>query len=305
MITQFNGEELSALEGLPLASRVLYLMAIRPYMDYSTGMVGIKRGISLRSLSETLYVEPHQGMKESAFSRDQVYRLVGWLEKSGIVERRSVEREKLVFFLPLADKENKADYQERKKAATKPRQSRNSKAATGKPSNYEVFSDKPATKPQQAEEQKAATHPLSDNRNDKDKSLSITVDAFEKAWGGYPSREGSNPKSDALSQWKKRISEGHTVDEMIEGVIRYKAFSAYVGNEGTTFVMQAKRFFGPNKEFLNEWDIKQKSLGDRTSQNQGLSKTNGGHSTAGKVINGNFSEKDYGESVIRLPGFPG
>ena len=51
--------------------------------------------------------------------------------------------------------------------------------------------------------------------------------------------------------------------------------------------------------------IKQKSLGDRTSQNQGLSKTNGGNSTASKVINGNFSEKDYGESVIRLPGFAG
>lgn len=51
--------------------------------------------------------------------------------------------------------------------------------------------------------------------------------------------------------------------------------------------------------------IKQKSLGDRQSQNQGLSKTNGGNSTASKVINGNFSEKDYGESVIRLPGFPG
>lgn len=302
MITQFNDEEMSALEGLPLAARVLYLMGIRPFMDYSTGLVGVKRGISLKSLSEVLYVEPHKGMKEASYSRDQVFRLIAWLEKAGLVEKRSIERERLVFFLGLAN----ADKSEKKKAATYPQHTRNRKAATDEVSNDEALGGMPATKPQQVVDEIAATPPITDNRIDIDKSISKTdMDYFNEAWGIYPEREGNNPKKDALTQWNKRIAEGHSPQEMLEGAKRYRKFSIDNGSNGTCFVMQAKRFFGQNKEFLETWTVQQKSLGDRTSQNQGFSKTNGGNSTANKVINGNFSDKDYGESVIRLPGFSG
>jgi hypothetical protein len=55
-----TSQELSALMGLPYLQQVTYLLGIRPYMDATTSLVGIKRGISYQSLAETLYVEPHQ-----------------------------------------------------------------------------------------------------------------------------------------------------------------------------------------------------------------------------------------------------
>jgi hypothetical protein len=73
-----------------------------------------------------------------------------------------------------------------------------------------------------------------------------------------------------------------------------------VSMEQALDVYLQKKWKGINADWMP-----QKSLGDRTSQNQGYSKTNSGNSTASKVINGNFSDKDYGESVIRLPGFTG
>jgi hypothetical protein len=115
--TTFNDDEFSALEGLPLAARVLYMCGIRPYMDYMTGIVGIKRGISLQSLVESLYVEPNRGYESPTFSKDQVFRITNRLIKVGLLERRSIAKEKLIFFLPLADRNESVQ----KQAATKPR----------------------------------------------------------------------------------------------------------------------------------------------------------------------------------------
>lgn len=271
MITQFNDRELSALYGLPLAARVLYLTAIRPYMDYSTGVVGVKRGISLNSLAETLYVEPHKGMKEGVYSRDQVKRLVYWLERNGLVERQSLEREKLIFFLPMADR----DEQVQKKAATYPPHSRPSKAATVEPSNDAGCSDKAATYPPQSILEKAATPPY--NRISVSLSNDKETYGFSAAWAIYPKREGSNPKRDAEKFWNARIKEGVTEQELLDGVKRYSAHCFATGITGTSYVMQAKRFFGNNREYENEWAIK--NPGDGQSQNRG-SLTNGGNSTA-------------------------
>lgn len=40
---------------------------------------------------------------------------------------------------------------------------------------------------------------------------------------------------------------------MIDGVKRYAAHCKAGGKIGTEYVMQAKRFFGVEKEFLNAW----------------------------------------------------
>jgi len=118
MITQFNGDEDTALQGIPLAAQLLYLRGIRPFMDYQTGIVGIKRKISLNGLTDILHVEAHQGCKEERHSKQQVRRLLEWLIRSGLLERRSIERESLIFFLPMADKNKSVQ----KKADTKPTQ---------------------------------------------------------------------------------------------------------------------------------------------------------------------------------------
>ncbi|MGQ3892050.1 hypothetical protein [Legionella sp. CNM-4043-24] len=109
-----NDEELSALSGLPHLQQLLYLRGIKPYVDYATGMVGIKRGISYQSLAEALYVEPHQGIKSGSPSKDQIRRAITGLEKVGLLRIESMDW-KLIFQCRLASLNNSGQ----NKAATK------------------------------------------------------------------------------------------------------------------------------------------------------------------------------------------
>ncbi len=61
-----NQRELSALSGLPHIQQLTYIQGIKPFVDYKTKLVGIRRGISYQSISEALYVEPHSGIKKAA-----------------------------------------------------------------------------------------------------------------------------------------------------------------------------------------------------------------------------------------------
>jgi hypothetical protein len=103
--------ELSALCGLPHLQQIIYLRGVRPYMDYKTGMVGLKRGISYQSIAEELYVEPHQGIKSGSPSKDQIRRALKGLERSGNILIQSTA-EKLILKCLLAtvnnSKQNKA-----------------------------------------------------------------------------------------------------------------------------------------------------------------------------------------------------
>jgi hypothetical protein len=80
--------------------------------------------------------------------------------------------------------------------------------------------------------------------------------AFESTWAIYPPRFGSNPKRAACRCWQARRKEGHTADEIRQGVERYRAHCTARGEINTEFVMQAKRFFGVEKEFLKPWPTK-------------------------------------------------
>jgi hypothetical protein len=93
-------------------------------------------------------------------------------------------------------------------------------------------------------------------RNHQEPSRTITepsCDGFELAWSAYPKREGDNPKKQALNAWNARRKEGHTAEELRQGAERYRVYCQTRGEIGTSFVMQAKRFFGPDKPFLNSW----------------------------------------------------
>ena len=107
-----NSEELSALMELPHIQRVAYLMAIRPYMDRKTLIVGIKRRISYQSIRETLYVGPIAGVKTGAPSIQQVRRTVKSLERAGLISIHSTQKH-LVLKCILAEMhfsdQNKAD----------------------------------------------------------------------------------------------------------------------------------------------------------------------------------------------------
>jgi hypothetical protein len=76
---------------------------------------------------------------------------------------------------------------------------------------------------------------------------------FETAWGAYPKRTGDNPKGRALKAWNARRAEGHTAEELAEGVQRYARFCNATNKSGTELVKQAATFFGPDKAFLETW----------------------------------------------------
>lgn len=99
---KINQEERDALKGLPHLPRLTYLEAIRPYMDYATGVVGIKRGISYQSLAEELYIEPHTGYTDSGSpSKQQLRRALKTLERAGLILIQSVGK-KLILKCELA-----------------------------------------------------------------------------------------------------------------------------------------------------------------------------------------------------------
>jgi len=101
--------ELMALSGLPFAAVALYVLAMRPRMDYRTGMLGNAPRISWHALSEWCRVESRQGVAEERLSEWQLRRLADHLERAGLVDRRSATNERtgtLVFRLPLADRDS-------------------------------------------------------------------------------------------------------------------------------------------------------------------------------------------------------
>lgn len=186
---------------------------------------------------------------------DTVYRMLKALQAKGLVVLSSTNQITLVRLTDKAkewnhkasetpeDGSEKYPSKDGKKSEMGRKKIRNGseKYPTNQGTNYQVTNDQdqlrsPAKKP-------AANH-ASDQQ-------------FESVWQQYPKREGSNPKNHALSAWKARIAEGHKPEDMLAGLMRYLAYCQAKGSIGTSFVMQAKRFFGPSLEFTNDWAVSQ------------------------------------------------
>lgn len=135
-----NDAELDALNGLPLASRVLYVEGVKPYMDYATGIVGASgspsKSISLQSLAEVLFVEPKQGRTDTGSrSRKQARVCIDMLIDAGLIVSASIatkQEKRLVLKCILADTDlsvqkkqgtNRAHYQGTNRAQSKVRNS--------------------------------------------------------------------------------------------------------------------------------------------------------------------------------------
>lgn len=74
-------------------------------------------------------------------------------------------------------------------------------------------------------------------------------------WKPYPRREGDNPKRAAFKAYNARLAEGVDFTVMQDGLARYDGYVKRKGWVGTDYVMQASRFFGPDKPFLNEYAV--------------------------------------------------
>ncbi|CAB3637051.1 replication protein [Achromobacter marplatensis] len=74
-------------------------------------------------------------------------------------------------------------------------------------------------------------------------------EGFAEAWAAYPKRQGGNPRGTAVKAWKARLRSGVTPTEMIAGVRAYATHCRAEGRVGTSFVMMAATFFGPDLRF--------------------------------------------------------
>lgn len=179
---KINQFEQNSLKGLPHLPRLVYLEALRPYMDFATGIVGIKRGVSYQSLSEELYVEPHPGYESGSPSRQQLRRAIKTLEHAGLITIQSIGK-KLILQCHLATSDNSAQ----NKADTNPTQQADTKTtpkSSFKTSNYEANHKKGGTSYQA----QADIPPVSDN------SFTFLCNAFEKFWRAFPVKQ-SKPKA--------------------------------------------------------------------------------------------------------------
>ena len=100
--TQWNDQEDAALMGLPLLARVLYLQGLRRHMDYTTGLVGIARGISYQQLREVAFIEPTTGRQDAGSPTIKAVRVaLSQLMSAGLIESIGT-KDKLVFRCILA-----------------------------------------------------------------------------------------------------------------------------------------------------------------------------------------------------------
>lgn len=99
--------EIKTMTGESHALITMYAMAIRPRMNWETGMVGDSSRISYRALMEWCYIEPcaQGGAKPVQLSIQQARRLVGRMEKIGLLNKSTIAaggREYIELFCPKA-----------------------------------------------------------------------------------------------------------------------------------------------------------------------------------------------------------
>lgn len=160
---QINDDEWYALSGLPHLARETYFV-LRRYMDFETGITGIKRKVSLKAITEELYIEPHQGIKEDQPSQQQIRRAIDWLERAGLIERdKSKNRadKQSIFKLVLATR----DYSVQNKADSNPTMKSNSNPTKAQASNTNDYISYECGKADKAKTAKADMPPISDIYN--------------------------------------------------------------------------------------------------------------------------------------------
>lgn len=247
-----NSQELSALAGLPYVQQVAYLMGIRPYMDRKTFIVGgAKRRISYQSLSETLYVEPHQGITNSGSpSRQQLRRIVKGLERAGLIEIQSADMHLIVKCL-LAN----ADTPNQNKPDTNPTQQT---GTVNKRTNADVstYYSQPSKKSNTDEIIKP------DTPHNSDQDLVCLGEQFEQFWESYPQ------PADKLKTWnaflkvnpdkmlfakmmnalKQQIANHQQLQKQGEWVPNWKYPANWLAQESWNHVVRVQ----PAKESTNE-----------------------------------------------------
>lgn len=150
-----NDDEREALRGLPILAREIYVFGLRPFMDYRTGLVGERRGISWKSIAEELYVEPHQGIKGGEPSEKELRRALTWLQKVELVGQNQAER-RLIFQLLKATR----DQSVRNKVGSKWADEPGSYVGGLEPNNHGPYTEEEGREVRGGESSKVGTPPV-------------------------------------------------------------------------------------------------------------------------------------------------
>lgn len=197
-----NTDELSALMGLPYIQQSAYLLGIRPYMDRNTFLVGVKRKISYQSLSDVLYVEPHQGFEHSGSpSRQQLRRIIYALERAGLVEIQSIGKQ-LILKCLLANSDlsvqNKPDTNPTHQPNTNPNSKNNLKSC-----GYDKNNQKPNT----------AQNTKPDTPHNSKNMYVCVQQQFQKFWSLYPQKQD---ETRAFQEFFKLRPDEHLFSHILE-----------------------------------------------------------------------------------------
>ncbi len=182
-----NHNELSALSGLPYLQQLTYIHGLKPYVDYKTTLVGIKRGVSYQSISEALYIEPHPGIQSGSPSKDQIRRSLKALEKVGIIQIQSLDS-KLVFKCLLLERDKSV---ENKPATKSPAHS----AIKSQASNAEESMDYAQVREKAAIPKTPQPAIPQDSNN---YLLFFLLNAFEEFWELYPLKNDKDAAREAF-----------------------------------------------------------------------------------------------------------
>ncbi len=71
----------------------------------------------------------------------------------------------------------------------------------------------------------------------------------------YPPRAGAQPWGRAFKAVRARLTQGDTWEQLTAGTERYQRYAHATGKLNTEYVMQAATFFGPDRNYLNTWEI--------------------------------------------------
>lgn len=108
---RFSEDELGALVWGEWSSQIsheakaLYMLVIRPSMDFATGLAGRKTVISYQKISEALEFDPPAGSKREArrFNKERIRALLKELVRAGLIEWLKTPDRGLAFQCLLAD----------------------------------------------------------------------------------------------------------------------------------------------------------------------------------------------------------
>lgn len=89
---------------------------------------------------------------------------------------------------------------------------------------------------------------------------------FEKLWALKPERRPNNSKAAAYRAYIARLKQGHSHDEIRQGLIRFNACMAAQGLIGTKFVMMLSTFLGPDLHFTEDWELPAEQIKESLEQ---------------------------------------